>query len=211
MTDSLLQTDSRRLEVHCVHVIASEIPPVQCWSRSWSNCIHISAFFKLHNKLKPDWICIHALELHSQMHTEAFQEIRSHMCSTHDIKSVNEIRGGAWVEQRCSFRKSMSLLRSVWPTSSHLTASLHWNTTNLVLVSSVFFFFKPLINTHRLTCTLLQRTTDCIYTPAFIHFNIFITSKWEIPEFDSAYVCSGALLVLFHTSKTHTLHWDKLI
>lgn len=58
---------------------------------------HISDIFELYNKLKPDWVCIHALDLHSQMHTEAFQKIRSCMSSTRDIKSVSKIRGGASV------------------------------------------------------------------------------------------------------------------
>lgn len=120
------------------------------------------AFFELYNKHKPDWICIHALELHSQMHTEAFQEIRSHMCSTHDIKSVNEIRGGAWVEQRhssprCSFRNSCHG-RELQNSMAHLISPhpptlLQMEESNVVMVSPVFFM--PVINTHCLTCTLL--------------------------------------------------------
>lgn len=119
-------------------------------------------FSELYNKHKPDWICIHALELHSQMHTEAFQEIRSHMCSTHDIKSVNEIRGGAWVEQRqpsprCSFRNSChgrelqnSMAHLISPHPPHLVAN-----GGIKSCYGLSCFLMPVINTHCLTCTLL--------------------------------------------------------
>lgn len=116
-------------------------------------------FFELYNKHKPDWICIHALELHSQMHTEVC------ICAPlqyNDIKSVNEIRGGAWVEQRqpsprCSFRNSCHG-RELQNSMAHLISPnpptlLQMEESNVVMVSPVFLM--PVINTHCLTCTLL--------------------------------------------------------
>lgn len=168
-------------------------------------------FFELYNKHKPDWICIHALELHSQMHTEAFQEIRRHMCSTHDIKSVNEIRGGAWVEQRqpsprCSFRNSCH-------GPPHLTSLPHLVVNGGIKCCYGLSCFS--YASHQYSLSDVHSTSSCIYTPAvFTHARSFIlASSSPFSErslsFFFQFTCCPSILVFSHTPKTHTLDWDK--
>lgn len=138
-------------------------------------------------------------QLHSQIRSEAFQEISSHMCSTHDLKGVGEIRGGAWLEPkhpppRCSFRNSLS-----WPESAEHLGPPQPLTS--LQTEEWTILFLPVINTHDLMQNLLPRITTCI-----THAPSFILASWSpLRERSLSLIpfrCSPAILGLSHTPKT---------